>query len=97
MSAEDLEARVAHMQPISNEEFLKWAALREIAADARYSPPRCLTYLPNRPHHRFWAVPERAAAIPFFVDHLLAGMDPWSECYLWPRAGVGRNPTRHIG
>jgi hypothetical protein len=75
------------MQAISNEKFLSWASSREIVADMRYSPPQCLTYLPNRPHHRFWIVPERAAALPFFVEHLLAGMDPWSECYLWPRGG----------
>lgn len=33
-------------------------------------------------------MPGRAAEVPFFVSHLLAGLDPWAECVLWPRGGA---------
>lgn len=73
---------------ISADKFLAWTDTVGIAPDGRYAPPQCLVYVPHRPHHRFWAVPGRAAELPFFVSHLLAGLDPWSACVVWPRGGV---------
>ena len=76
------------MDLISTDKFFAWTNTVGIAPDGRYSPPQCLAYVPHRPHHRFWAVPSRAAELPFFVSHLLAGLDPWSACLVWPRGGV---------
>ena len=76
------------METIPTDRFVEWCAARHIQPDDRYSPPECLVYVPPCRHHRFWPVPERAAEIPFFASHLLAGFDPWAECFAWPRGGV---------
>jgi hypothetical protein len=76
-----------HMQFINSQAFLSWARQRHIAPDTRYSDPRFLVYHPDRPHHRFWEFPQSAGQYPFFISHLIDGMEPWSECYLWPRGG----------
>jgi hypothetical protein len=83
------------MEVIDPQQFLLWARTHGIAPDLRYSEPRCLVYMPDRPHHRFWEVPQRAAQVPFFIAALLDGMDPWSYCCLWPRDGWPHAGTPH--
>ena len=75
------------MDLISQDEFLAWARSLSIGPDGRYSPPECLVYVPYRSHHRFWEAPGRAAGVPFFAAHMLAGLGRWSQCYVWPRGG----------
>ena len=76
------------MELISPDEFLEWSRRRSIEPDKRYAPPQCLVYVLKARHHRFWEVPERPAAIPYFVSHLLVGLGRWSHCHVWPRGGV---------
>ena len=77
------------MDYIPAAEFLSWARVHAIAPD-----PECLCYLGRRSHDRFWEVPQRAADLPFFLNHLLEGLDPWEHCYLWPRRGWAYAGTR---
>jgi hypothetical protein len=83
------------MDVIDAQRFLSSAGKLGIAPDERYAHPQCLTYVPHRGHYRFWNVPQRATAIPFFVSHLLAGLERWEECYLWPRGGRWPRSREH--
>ncbi|HEY2585193.1 MAG TPA: hypothetical protein VGI81_05460 [Tepidisphaeraceae bacterium] len=80
------------MELIAAADFLAWARTVGIAPDERYPPPRCLVYVPDRQHQRFWTLPECATELPFFIAHLLDGLDPWSACFVWPRGGVWPQP-----
>jgi hypothetical protein len=72
---------------LSPDDFLELVGRLQIGFDRRYPACDCLVYLPHRPHARFWEVPQPARAIPFFVAHLLGGLERWSHCYIWPRGG----------
>src|SRR4051812_40587387 len=82
------------MELIRTEQFFQWLRTTEVAPDGRYDPPSCLVYVPYRPYHRFWEVPAQGTEVPFFVSHLLAGLDPWRECYVWPRDGRWPAPDK---
>jgi hypothetical protein len=75
------------MDLVPNERFFSWLATTEVRPDDRYQPPSCLAYVPHRNAHRFWCLPHPGAAIPYFVQSLLDGLDPWFACYVWPRDG----------
>src|SRR5829696_2102175 len=75
------------MDLVPTKQFFDWLSTTEVAPDARYQEPRCLVYFPYRDFDRFWQVPNRASAVPNFVETLLDGMDDWSACYVWPRGG----------
>jgi hypothetical protein len=83
------------MDLVPNEQFFARLSTTEVAPDTRYAEPRCLVYVPYRSAHRMWDVPGRASAVPSFVSALLAGMDPWSSCYVWPRGGVWAAEDEH--
>jgi hypothetical protein len=76
----------------SNEDFLAWTTTRGIALDARYGPPQCLVYLREDAPRRFWECPKGRRELTRFVQHVLAGLDPWEICCLWPRGGRWRDP-----
>ena len=80
------------MKLVSPQEFLPWALTRDIAPDPRYKAPQCLVYVPYRAYCRFWNQPTNGGAIPYFLGHVLAGLDPWSACYAWPRGGRWPEP-----
>jgi hypothetical protein len=65
--------------------FLDWAATLGIGPASRDDPGHCLVYAHLKDFDRFWTIPERGGEIPFFLSHLLAGLEPWSRCALWPR------------
>lgn len=75
------------MDAVSADEFFRWTASVCIGIDPRYPNSGCLTLLPPRGHARFWVLPGDPAAWPYFSDCFLAGLDPWSDVILWPRAG----------
>ena len=75
------------MELIRQGDFLEWAKRLNIRPDDRYAPPECLVYHPHRTHSRFWESPERAAGLPFFLAHMLTGLERWDECSVWPRGG----------
>ena len=73
------------MELVPPNDFLPWARTREISSQEE--DPYPLTYHPHPYQERFWNVPPRGARMAFFISHLLKGLDPWSECFLWPRGG----------
>ena len=72
------------MDLISPSDFLAWARKQDIVPWK--SDSTALVYSQNEIHCRFWRVPARVQ-IPYFISHLLNGLDAWSDCYLWPRDG----------
>ena len=76
------------MDLVDANDFLAWCRGHGIGPDERYSEPRCLVYTERPRHARFWDVPARAAQVPHFVAHLLAGGGDWSHCQVWPRGGA---------
>src|SRR5687768_10066464 len=76
------------MEIVLTEDFFSWAAGRGIEPDR--APPEAgwVSFEEGVGDDRFWVVPERAAGIPFFLGHLLAGLEAWNACYVWPRGGT---------
>jgi hypothetical protein len=86
------------MKAISSEQFLAWADEGEIWPDDRYQEPRCLVFRGTSELWRFWNWPRARLAIAGFSAHLLDGLEPWSDVYLWRRGGVwpGAYPTLSV-
>lgn len=76
------------MKSIPAEQFLTWADGGRIWPDDRYQEPRCLTFRGESDLARFWVWPRARLGIAAFAAHLLDGLEPWSEIYLWRRGGV---------
>ena len=80
------------MEAVDEVAFLSWSASRGVTPDGRYNPPRCLVFQHDRSESRFWERPPRPGDSRAFFGHLLAGLEPWRVCYLWPRGGRWSNP-----
>lgn len=83
------------MELWSPDRFLDWAATFGIGPDTRYKPSQYLVYKHFGNFDRFWGLPERGGEIPYFLSHLLAGIEPWSRCALWPREEKWRELYPH--
>ena len=80
------------MTILTEPEFLTRAASHGVVPDRRYAEPRCLVYEPCRGDRRFWQRPRGADEVRPFLAHVLAGLDGWAFCDLWPRGGRWFNP-----
>ena len=76
------------MRATAADEFLAWADEGGIWPDDRYQEPRCLVFRGESDLARFWNWPKVRLGIAAFAAHLLDGLEPWSEIYLWRRGGV---------
>jgi hypothetical protein len=71
------------MDRVKSDVFLGWARGRGIAVHQR----RHLAFEGSWDLTRFWSAPTAARKLAAFAKHVLAGMDPWSTCHLWPAGG----------
>jgi hypothetical protein len=75
------------MEFLDRESFLASARERGIVEDERYSPPRCLVYLPYREHDRFWEIPSGPTGAVYLALQLVRNFGDWRTVDLWPRGG----------
>lgn len=75
------------MDIIPTDEFFAWAAGCGIVPDVPPPESSWLSFQADIGGERFWVIPERAAGLPFFVNHILSGLEAWNTCYVWPRGG----------
>jgi hypothetical protein len=75
------------MKPVATQKFFRWAKQRGVVPyPDDPDPPYSMIFDGPPTEDRFWVF-ERAAGIPFLLSHVLAGLDPWKSCFLWPRGG----------
>lgn len=67
---------------VSKEDFIKWAETHKITTNVQEG----LSFS-EKSHSRYWVIPEKASAMPFFFSKILEGLDPWDNCYLWKDEG----------
>jgi hypothetical protein len=80
------------MRLLAEEEFLSWAVSLEIGPDARYSPPRTLTYLSGKGTWKPWPL-FKAGTKPFWlIKAALLSLEDWAFCRIWKRVPTWNYP-----
>lgn len=67
--------------------FLKWAAERGIGPGEGYPRTARPVFKPDAKLDRFWLVPEKPEARPYFLSLMLQLMGDWKSCFAWRPMG----------
>jgi hypothetical protein len=74
------------MRTITEEEFLRWAAVKDMGLDPRYPDSAVLDFRGGT-ESRFWLVPPEPERRPYFIASLLDLMGDWQTCAAWRHLG----------
>lgn len=82
------------MKTLTEDEFLKWAAIKGLGLDPQYPQSAVLTFQ-SESERRFWIVPPEPEARPAFLALLIDLLGDWRSCYVWRHLGGWPHPD-HI-
>lgn len=75
------------MRTQREDEFIGWAERSGFQIDPRYPQSAVLRFDPDPQRDRFWEVPSKPEARPYFIASLLDCMDAWEACFVWRHMG----------
>src|SRR5690349_20341543 len=84
------------MKTLSVDDFLRWAATKELGLDPRYPQSAVLTFRHDERHARFWSVPAKPEHRPYFALSFLELMGDWSACHVWRHLGTWPAPVPEV-
>jgi hypothetical protein len=80
------------MRTITEQEFLRWAAGKNLGLDPQYPDSAVLDFR-GTSESRFWAVPPEPERRPYLIASLLELMGDWQTCYAWRHLGSWPDPS----
>ena len=80
------------MRTITEQEFLRWAAGKNLGLDPRYPNSAVLDFREGS-ESRFWLVPSEPERRPHLIASLLELMGEWQTCYVWRHLGSWPDPS----
>lgn len=75
------------MKRIEEKKFMKMIKQIGVTVDSRYPKSAELAFEEESGISRFRKIPEEPRRIPYFVDTILAALDPWESMYVWKHMG----------
>ena len=78
---------ISLMKRIKENKFMEIIRQVGITVDSRYPKSAVLFFEKNSKISRFWEIPVEARKTTYFIETILAALDPWKKIYVWKHMG----------